>query len=123
MQGGSAPVLAIDGHFGLCRKKSAGKSVRPPLHDGVYFESQEKVDAFVNSYSVGKAATTKVIMLVHTHTRLLKLSIMQECNEFLAGSLLRSSTRYKALDETGVMGIVCRHEFPYRLYNLRHGER
>ena len=48
---------------------------------------------------------------------------MQECNEFLAGNLLRSKTRYKALDETGVIGIVCRHEFPYRLYNLRHGER
>ena len=48
---------------------------------------------------------------------------MQECNEFLAGNLLRSKTRYKALDETGVIGLVCRHEFPYRLYNLHHGER
>ena len=48
---------------------------------------------------------------------------MQECNELLAGNLLRSKTRYKALDETGVIGLVCRHEFPYRLYNLHHGER
>ena len=40
-----------------------------------------------------------------------------------AGNLLRSKTRYKALDETGVIGIASRHEFPYRLYNLRHGER
>lgn len=51
------------------------------------------------------------------------LPCMQECNEFLAGNLLRSKTRYKALDETGVIGLVCRHEFPYRLYNLHHGER
>ena len=114
--------MAIDGHFGLCRKKSAGKSVRPPLHDGVYFEPQKKVDTFVSSYSVGKASTTKVI-LAHAFTKLMNSLIMQECNEFLAGNLLRSNTRYKVLDETGVMGIVCRHEFPYRLYNLRHGER
>ena len=42
---------------------------------------------------------------------------------FLAGDLLRSKARYKALDETGVVGKVCRHEFPYRLYNIHHGER
>ena len=47
----------------------------------------------------------------------------EECSEFLAGNLLRSKSRYKALDETGVIGISCRHEFPYRLFNLRHGER
>ena len=31
------------------------------------------------------------------------------CNEFLAGNMLRSA---KALDETGVFGYCCRHEFP-----------
>ena len=53
--------MAIDDHFGLCRKKSAGRSVRPPLHDGVYFEPQEKVDTFVSNYIVGKASTTLII--------------------------------------------------------------
>lgn len=53
-------VTTIDGHFGLCRKKSAGKSVRPPLHNGVYFEDQAEVDAFVEGYNAGQAATTKV---------------------------------------------------------------
>lgn len=47
--------MAIDGHFGLCRKKSAGKSVRPPLHVGVYFEPQEKIDEFVSTYKDGFA--------------------------------------------------------------------
>ena len=53
-------VLAIDGHFGLCRKKAAGRSGRAPLHNDVYFEDQDKVDVFVNSYTIGKAPTTKV---------------------------------------------------------------
>ena len=36
---------------------------------------------------------------------------------------MRSSKRYKALDETAVMGSVCRHEIPARFFNLFHGER
>lgn len=42
---------------------------------------------------------------------------------FLAGDALRSKSRYKGLDETGVIGVVCRHEFPYRVLSMRHGER
>ena len=48
---------------------------------------------------------------------------MQECSSFLAGDALRSRTRFKALDETGVMGTICRHETPIRFFNLHHGER
>ena len=44
--------FSIDGLFGLCRKKVAGKSVRPPLYDGKYFEVQSDVDQFVNEYPV-----------------------------------------------------------------------
>ena len=52
--------FAIDGHFGLCRKKSAGRSVRKPLHEGVYFENQDGVNEFVDNYVVGNESTTKV---------------------------------------------------------------
>ncbi len=48
---------------------------------------------------------------------------MQECNQFLASDVLRSKSRYKALDETGVVGVVCRHEFPFKIMSMRHGER
>ena len=48
---------------------------------------------------------------------------MQECSSFLAGDALRSRTRFKALDETGVMGTICRHETPISFFNLHHGER
>ena len=54
---------------------------------------------------------------------MLKLLIFQNCNDFLAGDLIRSRTRFAALDETGIIGIACRHEHPFRFYSLRHGER
>ena len=42
---------------------------------------------------------------------------------FLAGNMLRSAGRYKALDETAVFGFSCRHEFPKKFISLKHGER
>lgn len=48
---------------------------------------------------------------------------MQTCNEFLAGDVLRSANRYKALDETALFGCACRHEFPLMFINLKNGER
>ena len=37
--------------------------------------------------------------------------------------MLRSATRYRALDETAVFGVACRHEFPVLFLNLKHGEK
>ena len=48
---------------------------------------------------------------------------MQGCNSFLAGHPTRSGTRYRALDETAVFGRACRHGFPKKFLNLKHGER
>ena len=45
------------------------------------------------------------------------------CSSFVAGTMLRSSNRYKALDETGVFGSACRHEFPAKFLDMKHGER
>ena len=42
--------LSIDGLFGLCRKKKAGKSVRDPLHNDRLFKNQANVDDFVARY-------------------------------------------------------------------------
>jgi len=36
---------------------------------------------------------------------------------------LSSASHYHALDETGVFGCACRHEFPRTFVNLKHGER
>ena len=49
---------------------------------------------------------------------------MQACTNFLAGHMLRSKSRYSALDETAVMGAACRHECPIPcFFSLKHGER
>ena len=56
----STRILSIDGNFGLCRKKAAGQSVRPPLHNGIFFEPQEQVDSFVQAYKMPKSTGKKV---------------------------------------------------------------
>ena len=45
------------------------------------------------------------------------------CSNFLAGDALRSSQRFRALDETAVLGCACRHEFPLFFVNLKHVEK
>jgi len=41
----------------------------------------------------------------------------------LAGHALRSRSKFAALSETAIMGVVCRHEHPLCFINLFHGER
>lgn len=53
---------SIDGNFGLCRKKSSGKSVRPPLHDDLMFMKQEAVDEYVRCYGKIEAQIKKVLV-------------------------------------------------------------
>ena len=50
----------MDAIFGLCRKKSAGLSHRPPLFGGMFFEDQEIVDKFVNDYDSADHIMDKV---------------------------------------------------------------
>ena len=53
-----------------------------------------------------------------------QLITMQACTNFLAGHMLRSKSRYSALDETAIMGAACRHECPTPcFFSLKHGER
>lgn len=53
-------IISMDAMFGLCRKKSAGESHRPPLFSGVFFEDQEGVDQFVESYDSADKIMDKV---------------------------------------------------------------
>ncbi len=56
----SQVFYSIDGNFGLCRKKSSGKSVRPPLHEDTIFMKQESVDQYVQGYGKIEALFNKV---------------------------------------------------------------
>lgn len=45
------------------------------------------------------------------------------CSNFLAAGT-SGTTRYKGLDETGIMGSFCaRHEFPLKMVDMTYGER
>ena len=49
MQGNGSVTVSIDAIFGLCWKRSAGKSIRGPLSGTAVFESQDEVNHFVNT--------------------------------------------------------------------------
>ncbi|XP_064622542.1 uncharacterized protein LOC135484790 [Lineus longissimus] len=81
------------------------KSVAKPKHEGLYFLDQDEVDKFVRSSDISEP--NKDV----------------DCNEFKAGSNIRSKGRYYKLDETAVFGASCRHDFPQMMFSLKHGER
>ena len=119
-------MYAIDGLFGLPRKKAAGVSHRRALQGDLFFCDQASVDEFVK-----KSSNTKTVPKVERDSDHLtcvqcthyKYFYVKECKDFLAGNALRSSTRFRALDETALYGASCRHEFPTVFCNLKHGER
>ena len=51
---------SFDALFGLCCKKAAGSSVRPPLFGTLYFDDQEVVDEFVLKYDLDTSVSSKV---------------------------------------------------------------
>lgn len=58
--------MSVDAVFGLCRKKSAGNSVRGPLSGMTIFESQDEVNTFINSQSHSKCSQSEVCMYSYT---------------------------------------------------------
>ncbi|XP_028417867.1 uncharacterized protein LOC114542545 [Dendronephthya gigantea] len=97
-------IESFDASFGLPRKKASGSSTRKPLHGNFIFSSQEDIDKFVEEYPTQPIS-------------------QKDCSDFNAGDALRSKSKFKALDETGVFGRACRHGFPKQFINLKHGER
>eukprot|EP00794_Sanderia_malayensis_P006783 gene6783-7548_t len=97
--------LSMDACFGLVRKKSASKHILPSRHSDLFFLDQENVDHFVDSYQLTK-------------------SVNKDCSKFNAGSATSEIlNRNKLFDIKAVFGSVCRHEFPNKFMNLKHGER
>ena len=115
-------VLSMDALFGLPRKKSSGISHREALHGNVFFGNQQSVDEYVQSYTT-QTKEQKVYIMMYKMFVVSKCPCIQACSDFLAGDALRSSQRFHALDETGVFGCSCKHEFPILFLNLKHGER
>ena len=57
-------IVSMDAIFGLPRKKSAGDSVRAPLHGHIYFHDQAVVNERIESSSQQKLRPQKVIIIV-----------------------------------------------------------
>lgn len=92
------------------------------LQGDLFFRDQEGVDEYVgranNAKCLPKVEVSGSVVYVY-----IVLMILKDCHEFLAGNAMRSSTRFRALDETALYGVSCRHEFPTLFCNLIHGER
>lgn len=79
--------ISIDALFGCVRKCSAGTSAKAANHGEKMFIEQGKVDLFLSSYN--KKSTSRAI---------------ESCNQFQAGSKLRSKIKSTKLDETALFG-------------------
>lgn len=55
-------IFSIDANFGLCRKKKAGKSCHPPLHENIMFLDQLEVDSFVQQYQTKRNRRAKQVL-------------------------------------------------------------
>ena len=70
----------MDANFGLCRKKSAGNSVRSPLHSKSLFLDQLEVNEFVNNYGSLQTTNIQVIVIMVPCTYTNQLSISETSN-------------------------------------------
>ena len=70
----------MDANFGLCRKKSAGNSVRSPLHSKSLFLDQLEVNEFVNNYGSLQTTNTQVIVIMVPCTYINQSSISETSN-------------------------------------------
>ena len=71
----------MDALFGLPRKKSAGKSHRPPLYDSLFFKDQSSVDEYVSNSSEIRELHRVCLSLINasyciTH-RLVMISLLE----------------------------------------------
>lgn len=56
-------IVSMDALFGLPRKKSAGVSLRQPLHGMLFFEGQDEVDTFVEAASMKMGHNMSKVMI------------------------------------------------------------
>ncbi|KAI8515552.1 hypothetical protein Bbelb_063650, partial [Branchiostoma belcheri] len=96
-------IVSLDANFGLVRKRSSGRSSAGPLHQSRYFLPEDDVKEFMSTYSEDSKPD-------------------EDCNNFQAGSSVRSRSRQEKLDVTGVFGAVCRHSVPLKFLDMHHGE-
>ena len=63
-----------------------------------------------------------VLFFCEVFWRIFFFFIKETCNQFQAGSNLRSKNKSKKLDETALFGAGCKHEVPLKFFSLKRGE-
>ena len=76
MQEDGTQIISFDALFGLCRKKHASVSVRPPLYGTTFFEKQEEVDQYVRSYDTVASSLEKVYLHICISSRVVCTSFL-----------------------------------------------
>ncbi|CAK8689697.1 unnamed protein product [Clavelina lepadiformis] len=99
-------TYCLDANFGLVRRILSGSKSCDPHHKQSFFLNQNEVDSFVDTYDENKYG-----------------SASKNCNDFQAGSIIRSKSKSSKLAIKGVFGVCCKHEFPTMFFDLKHGER
>eukprot|EP00794_Sanderia_malayensis_P001386 gene1384-1526_t len=109
IEGNGCIVESIDACFGLVHKKAAGKYNFEPKFGTLKMIDANEIDTYINEYPRHKTAS-------------------KDCNNFQAGAVGDKDTIYskgKSLcyDIKGLIGSICRHDFPQKFIDLKHGER
>lgn len=99
--------ISFDGNFRLARlKKSNNESYQT-----------RGIQRFI-------ASTSAIKEELELNSKSPHINEEQVCDQFKAGDKIRSQSRYKAFDETGIMGLFCaRHDIPLAFVDMYHGER
>ncbi|XP_076808467.1 uncharacterized protein LOC143451652 [Clavelina lepadiformis] len=95
-------TYCLDANFGLVRRILSGSKICDPHHKQSFFLNQNEVDSFVDTYDENKYG-----------------SASKNCNDFQAGSIIRSKSKSSKLAIKGVFGVCCKHEFPTMFFDLK----
>eukprot|EP00794_Sanderia_malayensis_P005106 gene5106-5754_t len=109
IEGNGCIVESIDACFGLVHKKAAGKYNFEPKFGTLKMIDANEIDTYINEYPRHKTAS-------------------KDCNNFQAGAVGDKDTIYSkgkssCYDIKGLIGSICRHDFPQKFIDLKHGER
>ena len=97
-------IYALDGLFGLPRKKAAGHSHREPLHGSLWFCNQFEVDEFVGQSQQNKAIKKCNVVYIHY----LMIMLLLHIKIFRSVVILWLAVHFEVIADTGLwMRLLC----------------
>lgn len=88
------------------------------------FQAFSSFQAFNFQLNIINRLTPKTFYIeLSINIKSMQFCSQESCNNFQAGSSLRSKIKTKKLDETAIFGAGCRHEVPIKFFSLKRGEQ